>query len=52
MVVTSFQVVNLYQLVKTAMTIEKSKMKSQERNRERKFSRGVHLQVKRLESLK
>ena len=32
--------VNFYQLVQVAMKIEKSEMKSQERNRERKFSRG------------
>ena len=31
---------NFYQLVQAAMKIEKSKMKNQERNRERKFSRG------------
>ena len=38
--VTSLQVVNLYQLVQAAMKIEKLKMKSQERNWEKKFSRG------------
>ena len=38
--VTLLQVVNFYQLVQAAMKIEKSKMKNQERNRERKFSRG------------
>ena len=38
--VTSFQVVNFYQLVQATMKIEKSKMKSQERKLERKFSRG------------
>ena len=32
--------VNFYQLVQVAMKIEKSEMKNQERNRERKFSRG------------
>ena len=37
---TSLQVVNFYQLVQAAMKIEKSEMKNQERNRERKFSRG------------
>ena len=39
MTVTSLQVVNFYQLVQAAMKIEKSEMKSQERNRERKFPR-------------
>ena len=39
-VVTSLQVVNFYQLVQTTMKTEKSETKSQERNRERKFSRG------------
>ena len=38
--VTSLQVVNFYQLVQAAMKIEKLETKSQERNRERKFSRG------------
>ena len=37
--VTSLQVVNFYQLVQVAMKIEKSEMKNQERNRERKFSK-------------
>ena len=31
---------NFYQLVQETMKIEKSEMESQERNRERKFSRG------------
>ena len=31
---------NFYQLVQAAMKIEKSKIKNQERNQERKFSRG------------
>ena len=38
--ITSLQVVNFYQLVQASLKIKKSKMKSQERNRERKFSRG------------
>ena len=38
--VTSLQVVNFYQLVQTAIKIEKSEMKSQERKKEKKFSRG------------
>ena len=38
--VTLLQVVNFYQLVQAAMKIEKSEMKNQERNWERKFSRG------------
>ena len=46
-VVTSLQVVNFNQLVKEAMRIEKSEMKSQERNRERKFSRGSSSSDKR-----
>ena len=37
---TSLQAVNFYQLVQAAMKIEKLEMKSQERNRERKFFRG------------
>ena len=40
MVVTSLQVVNFYQLVQAAIKIEKSEMKSQERKKEKKFSRG------------
>ena len=36
---TSLQAVNFYQLVQAKMKIEKSEMKSHERNRERKFSR-------------
>ena len=38
--VTSLQSVNFYQLVQVAIKIEKSKIKSQERNKEKKFSRG------------
>ena len=38
--VTSLQVVNFYQLVQAAIKIEKSEMKSQERMKENKFSRG------------
>ena len=45
--VTTLQAVNFYQLVQAAMKIEKSEMKSQERNRERKFSRGSSSSVKR-----
>ena len=37
---TSLQVVNFYQLVQAAMKIKNYEMKNQERNRERKFSRG------------
>ena len=37
---TSLQVVNFYQLMQAAMKIEKLEMKSQERNRERKFYKG------------
>ena len=40
MTVTSLKVVNFYQLVQAEMRIEKLEMKSQERNQERKFSRG------------
>ena len=40
MVVTSLQVVNFYQLVQAAIKIEKSEMKSQERMKEKKFSKG------------
>ena len=39
LVVTSLQVVNFYQLVQAAIKIEKSKIKSQERKKEKKFSR-------------
>ena len=39
-VVTSLQVVNFYQLVQAAIKTEKSKMKSQERMKEKNFSRG------------
>ena len=38
--VTSLQSVNFYQLVQAAIKIEKSEMKSQERKKEKKFSRG------------
>ena len=38
--VTSLQVVNFYQLLQAAIKIEKSEMKSQERKKEKKFSRG------------
>ena len=38
--VTSLQVVNFYQLVQETIKIEKSEMKSQERKKEKKFSRG------------
>ena len=37
--VTSLQVVNFYQLVQAAIKIEKSEMKSQERKKDKKFSR-------------
>ena len=47
-VVTSLQVVKFYQLVQAAMKIEKSEMKSQERNREKKFSRGGSSSGKRI----
>ena len=39
-VVTSLQSVNFYQLVQAAIKIEKSEMNSQERKKEKKFSRG------------
>ena len=38
--VISQQVVNFYQLVRVAIKIEKSEMKSQERMKEKKFLRG------------
>ena len=38
--VTSLQVVNFYQLVQAAIKIEKFEIKSQERKKEKKFSRG------------
>ena len=38
--ITSLQVVNFYQLLQAAIKIEKSKMKSRERIKEKKFSRG------------
>ena len=40
MVVTSLQVVNFYQLVQATIKIENFEMKSQERKKEKKFSRG------------
>ena len=40
MAVTSLEVVNFYQLVQATIKIEKSEMKSQERMKEKKFSRG------------
>ena len=40
MAATSLQAVNFYQLVQAAIKIEKSEMKSQERKKEKKFSRG------------
>ena len=46
-IVTSLQVVNFYQLVQAAIKIEKSKMKSQERKKEKKFSRGGSSSEKR-----
>ena len=39
-VVTSLQVVNFYQLVQVVIKIKKSEIKSQERKKEKKFSRG------------
>ena len=45
--VTSLQVVNFYQLVQAAIKIEKSEMKSQERKKEKKFSRGGSFSGKR-----
>ena len=45
--VTSLHVVNFYQLVQAAMKIEKYEMKNQERNWERKFSRGISSSYKR-----
>ena len=50
--ITSFRVVTFYQLVQAAMKIEKSEMKSQERNRERNSLEVVPLRVKGLEILK
>ena len=47
MAVTSLQAVNFYQLVQAAIKIEKSKMKSQERKKEKKFSRGGSCSGKR-----
>ena len=45
--VTSLQVVNFYQLVQAAIKIDKSEMKSQERKKEKKFSRGGSYSGKR-----
>ena len=47
MAVTLLQVVNFYQLVQVAIKIEKSEMKSQERKKEKKFSRGGYYSGKR-----
>ena len=47
MAVTSLQVVNFYQLVQAAIKIEKSEMKSQERKKEKKFSRRGYSSGKR-----
>ena len=47
MTVTSLQAVNFYQLVQAAIKIEKSEMKSQERKKEKKFSRGGSCSGKR-----
>ena len=38
--VTSLQVVNFYQVVQAPIKIEKYKMKSKERKKEKKFTRG------------
>ena len=46
-IVTSLHVMNFYQLVQTAMKIEKSEIMSQERNPERKFSKGSSSSGKR-----
>ena len=46
-IVTSLHVMNFYQLVQKAMKIEKSEMMSQERNPERKFSKGSSSSGKR-----
>ena len=40
MAITSLQVVNFYQLVQAAIKIEEFELKSQERKKEKKFSRG------------
>ena len=45
--VTSLQVVNFYQLVQAAIKIKKSEMKSQERKKKKKFSRGGSTSGKR-----
>ena len=42
---TSLQVVNFYQLVQATIKIEKSEFKSQERKKEKKFSRGGSFSV-------
>ena len=49
---TSLQAVNFYQLVQAAMKIEKSEMKSKERNQERKFFRGDSSSGKRTREFK
>ena len=46
--VTSLQAVNFYQLVQATIKIEKSETKSQERKKEKKFSRGGSSSGKRL----
>ena len=46
--VTSLQAINFYQLVQAAIKIEKSEMKSQERKKEKKFSRGGSSSGKKL----
>ena len=50
--VTSLQVLNFYQLVRVAIKIKKPKMKSQERKKEKKFSRRGSSLGKDLESHK
>ena len=39
MAITSLQIINFYQLVQAAIKIKKSEMKTQERKKEKKFSR-------------
>ena len=43
MAITSLQVINFYQLVQATIKIEKSKMRSQERKKERVLKRGSSL---------
>ena len=50
--ITSLQVVNFYQLVQAAIKIEKSKMKSQERKKEKNSQERAPLREKDLESHK